>query len=72
VKLTPDNLYVVSSSYDNSIKFWDVETKKLSHELTNPHSEGVSCFIVSSNNRFMASASKDGSIKIFDMDSGKE
>jgi len=80
VALTPDNKYIVSASYDKSIKVFDLQTKQLVHHFRNAH-EGndilfqslindlavIPSVAVTPDNRYLVSGSSDGSIKVFDL-----
>jgi len=37
VTVTPDNKYIISGSYDKSIKVFDIQTKQQVHHFENVH-----------------------------------
>jgi WD40 repeat protein len=69
VKVTPDNLYVLSSSKDNTIKMWDFKTGELLKTFT-VHNDDVNGFDISSNGKMVVTASSDETSKIFNINDG--
>jgi len=80
VAVTSDSKYIISGSYDKSIKVFDLQTKQQVHHFENAH-EGteisrpiinqswdfISSMTVTSDNIYIISGSYDGSIKVFDL-----
>jgi WD40 repeat protein len=69
------NGVLVSASYDNTIKVWDLKTgNKLFtfDKLNEGHSDSVrSLTLLDKSQNIVASGSKDGQIKIWDIESGR-
>jgi WD40 repeat protein len=62
---------LASGSDDNTIKLWDVQTKKEVGSLTG-HSYGVNSVSFSPDGRLLASGSADKTIKLWDVKTRKE
>lgn len=69
--ISPDTTFIVSASYDKTLKVWDARSGGLSHTLSGHTGEVLGC-AVSPDNSYIVSASWDGSLKIWDAKSGKE
>jgi len=66
-----DGRYIVSSSWDMSVKLWDVAAGR--ETATFPgHTDRVNYAVISRDNRLIASASQDGTVRIWDTKTGKE
>ncbi|PCI26669.1 MAG: hypothetical protein COB67_09895, partial [SAR324 cluster bacterium] len=61
--------YLVSGSYDRTIKVWQLKTGELLHTLSG-HQDRV--LAVATNGRQIASGSYDGTVRIWDLQEGKE
>jgi len=70
VAYSPDNLRIVSSSDDDSIKIWDAHSYQLLNTL-NGHTNMVNSVVFSPNNLSIASGSCDNTIIIWDAHSGQ-
>jgi len=68
IAVTPDGKFIVSASYDKSIKLFDLATKKQVHHFKDVHKGEIYALRVSPNNKFIISAARDFSIKIFDIE----
>jgi WD40 repeat protein len=70
LSFTPDSQTLVSGSFDQSIKLWQVADQKLIHELKDHH-KGVFALAVSADGRTLASGSWDETIKLWDIATGE-
>jgi WD40 repeat protein len=69
VCVSSDNRYIVSGSWDMTIKVWELETGDLKHTLQG-HSNLVNSVFVSSDNRHIVSGSADMTIKVWELETG--
>ncbi|KIM95286.1 hypothetical protein OIDMADRAFT_183875 [Oidiodendron maius Zn] len=70
VDFSPDGRYLVSGSYDETIKLWDIATGR--HRQTyEGHISSVNSVAFSLNGRYIASGSKDGTAKLWDVTTGQ-
>ena len=70
VATTPDGQTVASSSGDNRIKIWHLQTGKLLRTLSG-HSDIVWSVAISRDGKTLVSGSKDKTIKIWNLQTGK-
>jgi len=69
----PDNIgkqYIISGSYDSTIKIWDFSTFELVKTLEG-HTNSVNSVVISSDNKYIISGSYDHTIKIWDLSTFK-
>lgn len=71
VAYSPDGRFIVSSSWDETIRVWEVATGKELQTLTG-HSGQIINAVYSSNGQFIASVSFDKTIRVWDAASGSE
>ncbi|GAB1538581.1 hypothetical protein NUACC21_12430 [Scytonema sp. NUACC21] len=71
VALSSDGQYVVSGSFDNTIKIWELATAKEIHTLTG-HNHSVYAVALSSDGQYVVSGSDDNTIKIWELATAKE
>jgi guanine nucleotide-binding protein subunit beta-2-like 1 protein len=64
LKLSSDGQFCVSSSWDNSLKLWDVNSGKVIQSFLG-HQKGVLSVCFSKDERQIISGSRDGSIKLW-------
>ena len=60
--VTPDGRRVVSASWDNTLKVWDLESGRELHILRG-HLSSVSAVVVTPDGRRAVSASADGTLR---------
>ena len=71
VSFSPNGKLIVSGSYDETVKTWDVETGKQVHNLEG-HSSDVNSVSFSPNSRLIVSGSLDKTVKTWDVQTGKQ
>ena len=69
IAISSDSKYIVSGSYDKTIKIWNLESGQEIKTLKG-HSESVNSVAISSDNKYIVSGSADNSIKIWNIESG--
>eukprot|EP00347_Sterkiella_histriomuscorum_P017718 403348260 len=67
---SPDGFYLVSASFDNSIKIWDGKTGKFISSLRG-HVNSVYQVAWSADSRLLVSGSKDSTLKVWDIEKRK-
>ena len=78
IAITPDGKRVISGSYDNTIKIWEIETGKELFTLPSEryanagHSESVSAIAITPDGKRVISGSADETIKIWEIETGNE
>jgi WD40 repeat protein len=70
VAISHDNKYIVSASWDYTVKLWDVEN---SREIITfeGHTGYVSSVAISHDNKYIISGSSDSTLKLWDVESGR-
>ncbi len=69
--ISPDGRRVVSASYDNTLKVWDLETGRELATLQG-HVDSVTACAVTPDGRRVVSASWDNTLKVWDLETGRE
>ena len=69
--VSPDGTWIVSASYDNTLKIWDAATGAERATLTG-HTGSVNGCAVSPDGTWIVSASDDNTLKIWDAATGTE
>jgi len=69
VNYSVDGKWVISGSYDGTIKIWNVKSKKMIHDLKG-HKSAVMDACFHPNNQQVASVSQDGTIRIWNLMEG--
>ena len=71
INFSKNNNYLLSSSWDNTVRIWDMDSFKCIKVLKG-HGDNVWACAISSDNSLIASTSLDRQFKIWDFKSGKE
>jgi len=69
--VTPNGSRLVSSSADETLKVWDLDSGEVNHTLRG-HLGWVCCCAVTLDGFRVISSSRDGFLKVWDLDSGEE
>jgi WD40 repeat protein len=69
VAFTPDDRFLVTGSFDNTIKLWDLQTGKefKTYAGANGHTKMVTTVVVSPDGSLLASGSADNQVKLWDV-----
>jgi WD40 repeat protein/energy-coupling factor transporter ATP-binding protein EcfA2 len=70
VNYSPDGKYIVSGSYDKTIRIWDAKTGILVGKPFQGHQDGVTSVVYSPDGKRIASGSRDYSARIWDTKTG--
>ena len=70
VAVTPDNLYVVSGSYDKTLCVWDLMTGETKTTL-HGHTGSISAVAVTPDGRHVVSGSDDKTLRVWDLATGE-
>jgi len=70
VAFSPDGKFVVSGSYDNTARVWDVATGKEVSRMT--HKYVVNTVAFSQDGKYVISGSQDGTVRVWEVATGKE
>jgi WD40 repeat protein len=71
VEFSPNGKTVASTSWDKTVRLWDVATRKNTATLEG-HTERVNVVVFSPDGKTVASGSNDETIKVWDVVTGKE
>ncbi|WP_448546111.1 NB-ARC domain-containing protein, partial [Roseiflexus sp.] len=69
VAVSPDGRFIVSGSWDNTLKVWDTDSGHLLRSLEG-HTSGVYAVAVSPDGRFIVSGAYDRTVKVWEAASG--
>jgi WD40 repeat protein len=70
VKFAHDDSFIVSSSYDRTIKIWNARSAIVDRTLQG-HLDAVTCCDVSPDGRYIASGSLDSTVRFWDFSTGE-
>ncbi|MFB0562266.1 MAG: WD40 repeat domain-containing protein [Candidatus Lokiarchaeia archaeon] len=70
VCISSDSRYIVSGSYDDTIKLWNLHTGELIRTFSG-HRDGVFSVCISSDSRYIVSGSEDNTIKLWNLHTGE-
>lgn len=68
LSLSPDGRELVSAGHDASLRFWSLEKRSCTQEITNHRvmrGEGVCTVVWSQDGRWVVSGGGDGVVKVF-------
>jgi WD40 repeat protein len=71
VCFSPDGKFVLSGSYDNTIRLWDASTGKEIRRFEG-HPQSISSVCFSADGRYILSGAWDNTIRLWDASTGKE
>ena len=71
VAISPDGQFLVSGSFDKTVKIWHLPSGELLHNLDD-HSQGVGSVSVSPDGQSLASGSGVGRIRLWQLSTGQE
>jgi WD40 repeat protein/serine/threonine protein kinase len=72
VAVSPDGRHVVSASWDNKIKVWDVLKSTELLTISREHGNAVTCIALSPDGRRVAAGDNAGQMDVWDVASGKK
>ena len=62
--------YVISASWDNTLKVWDLQSGEILRTLTG-HSDSVNAVAITSDSKYVISGSRDKTLKVWDLQTGE-
>jgi WD40 repeat protein len=68
--ITPDGRYLVSGSFDGSLKIWDLESGRLVKTLHN-HASSVNAIGITRDGKHAVSVSDDRTLKVWELETGQ-
>ena len=71
VAITPDGKYIVSGSWESTIKLWDIKSGEEIRTFKG-HSNSVFSVAITPDGKYIVSGGEDGTIKLWDIKSGEE
>jgi WD40 repeat protein/DNA-directed RNA polymerase subunit RPC12/RpoP len=69
IAFTPDGKTIISSSWDETLRVWDLETKSCRHVLKG-HSQSVRGVAATPDSKYAISCSGDGTMKVWSLENG--
>jgi WD40 repeat protein len=71
VAFSADGKYIVSGSWDKTIRMWDAQTGKLVSDPFEGHTNSVTSVAFSADGKYIVSGSWDKTIRMWDAQTGK-
>ncbi len=71
IVFSPDNRWVATGSFDNTIKIWEMETGRELRSLTG-HAGAIRALACSPDGKLLISGGNDSTVRIWEVESGKE
>ena len=71
VAFSPDGTNIVSGSYDNTIRVWEMESGRTIAGSFSTHMDAVESVAFSGDSKHILSGSLDSMIRIWDVDGGR-
>lgn len=68
---SPDGGTLATSSFDGTIRFWQISNGELVHTLGNNTSPSITAMAFSPNNQYLAVGTANGTLKLLDIDNGE-
>jgi len=65
--ISRDASIIISGHLDNIVRFWDLKTGDMAHEITSVHSGQVTCVRCSPDGRTILTNSRDNTLRLFDV-----
>ena len=65
VAITSDNNFIVSGSYDITLRIWNFQDK-CQVGVFEGHTDGILCVAIASDNAFIVSSSYEGTVRVWD------
>jgi len=65
--ISRDASIIASGHLDNILRFWDIKSGDMAHEITNVHTGQVTCVRCSPDGRTILTNSKDNNLRLFDI-----
>ncbi|KLO13559.1 WD40 repeat-like protein [Schizopora paradoxa] len=72
VAYSPDGRYMVSGSYDNTIRVWDAQTGAQKGEAFTGHTKSVTSVAYSPDGKYIVSVSNDNTVRVWDAQTGAQ
>jgi WD40 repeat protein len=66
VTITSDNKFIVSGSYDSTIRLWNPQDK-LQEAVLKSYTSGVKCIAITSENKFMTSGGYNNTVHVWNL-----
>ena len=64
IAISSDNQYIISGSYDNTVRIWNIKKKRQKIVLTG-HENNVISIAITYDNKYVISCSKDKTIRVW-------